>query len=340
LILDFVSSSLQKALFFLVCGAIAKAQRPDTPCLALQAHSERGKVFLSSRLNRTCFAAFKGCMKTTASTQKTNILWLTDLHLDKATGARRSGFYREMRATKADALLITGDISSAKFLPLHLRELAAAASPREVYFVLGNHDFYGSSFAAVDSLVAGVCRAHENLHHLGKGDMIGLPGDTALIGHRGWGDGRMGWGQRSLARNPDFDAIKDFQGLSKTQQFALLRELGRESASYFRKVLPYALTCHRHVIVATHVPPFTRGAHFKGRPCDWLRQPHYSNISAGATILGIAGRFPKSKITILSGHTHCAAQFKASSNIEMRVGGARPGYPEPQAPLDYRMLGG
>lgn len=267
--------------------------------------------------------------------QNTRILWLTDLHLDRANPVDREALYENIRRSVADTVLVTGDISIAKHLPLHLRELAAAAAWRQVYFVLGNHDFYGSSFSRVDSCAAGVCRAHVNLQHLGNGEVIRLSSDTALIGHRGWGDGRMGWGVRSFARNPDFGAIEDFQGLNRSESFKLLEQLGRDSASYFRILLPYALSCYRHVLVATHVPTYTQAAYYCRKPCDWLRQPFYSNISAGGAILRIAQQFRKSKVTVLAGHTHSKARFQACKNLELIVGDAKPGKPCSQGVFEF-----
>lgn len=268
-------------------------------------------------------------MRTTLPTQQ--ILWLTDLHLDHAALDRKQTLYSEIARSTADTILITGDISSSKQLPLHLRELAAAASWRQVHFVLGNHDFFASSMAAVDGVVAGICRSHVNLRHLGQGEIIRLNPDTALVGHRGWGDGRMGWGSRTFASNPDFSAITDFASLSRQEAFALLRRLGQDSAAYMRGIIPYALTCYRHVIVATHVPPITFAARFNGKSCDWLRQPFYVNIALGSFLLRIAKFFPQKRITVLSGHTHHAAHFRATPpNIEFMVGGAKPGFPRTQ----------
>lgn len=271
--------------------------------------------------------------------QNTQILWLTDLHLDRAKPAQKEALYEEIQRSKADTVLITGDISTAKHLPLHLRELAAAASSRQVYFVLGNHDFYGSTFAHVDRCVAGVCGTHDNLYHLGGGEIFPLSADSALVGHRGWGDGRMGWGSRTLAHNPDFSAIKDFEGLSREQAFKLLLKLGLDSSFYLRGLLPYALTCYNHVIVATHFPPFTKGACFTKKPCDWLRQPFYTNIAMGGLLLRLTQAFPSKRITVLAGHTHCCAQFRALPDLELRVGGARPGFPSSQGLLEVSGAG-
>jgi hypothetical protein len=208
-----------------------------------------------------------------------------------------------------------------------------------VSFVWGHHDFYGSTFAQVDSCVAGVCRSYANLRHLGAGEIIRLDSDTALIGHRGWGDGRMGWGVRTLARNPDFAAIGDFQGLDRKAAFKLIGRLGSQSALYLRGVLPYALTCYQHVIVSTHVPPMTHAALFDEKPCDWLRQPFYCNIAMGAFLQAISRAFAKKSITVLCGHTHSPACLQATPNLKIRVGGAKPGFPSSQGLFEVSVAG-
>ena len=107
-----------------------------------------------------------------------------------------------------------------------------------------------------------------------------------------------------------------------------MHELGKGCAQYFRDLLPYALTCYRRVWVATHVPPFSHAAYYDNKPCDKLRQPFFSNISAGGAIRAIAGRFPGRRLTVLCGHTHCRAAVRAANNVEVLVGSARPGAPE------------
>jgi len=263
------------------------------------------------------------------------LAWLTDLHLDATSDARREELYFHIRKSTAIRFLITGDISRASLLPRHLQELAWAAGNRAIYFTLGNHDFYGSSFRAVDQAVAAVCQNRTNLHHLNGSQVIRLDTDTALIGHRGWADGRMGWAERSYARNPDFEAIGDFSGLKPEEAFRLLRKLGSHSASCLRSRLPYALQCYRRVVIATHVPPFTDAARFNGKPCDWLRQPHYCNIALGAMILRVAERFPQKEILILSGHAHSEARVQIADNVTVLTAAARTGFPSAGRTLNF-----
>lgn len=262
-------------------------------------------------------------MRTIAPT----LAWMTDLHLDTAEKSKRVGFYKSIQKSPASAFIITGDISISNLLPLHLREIVAAAGKRSVYFTLGNHDFYGSSFQEVDRMVAGVCRSHKNLKHLSGTELVQLDGDTVLMGHRGWCDSRSGWGDRTLAKNPDFHAITDFMDLDQKKAFRLLRVMGEESAEMLRGLLPYALTCYQRVIIATHFPPFTQAARFEGKHCDWLRQPFFCNSAVGGMILRVAKNFPRQDIIVLCGHTHFPASVQVAPNVLVRCGAAQCGKP-------------
>ena len=257
-------------------------------------------------------------------------LWLTDLHLDRASEEKQREFFGRLRQENADAAVITGDISDARRLPDHLKELAQTFETRPVYFVLGNHDFFGSSFADVDRAVSAVCEEQRNMRHLGHGEIIPLADGSALVGHRGWADGRAGWGSRTEIPNPDKKHIADLSGLPEQDMFDKLAELGKESANYFRDVLPYALQCYGHIWVATHVPPFTWAAFYKRKPCGRTHQPHYVNVSAGCAIRGIAKSFPKCRLSVLCGHTHSLARVMISENVEVMAGEAKPGWPQMQ----------
>ncbi len=258
------------------------------------------------------------------------VMWLTDLHLDSARDEHCRAFFRRLRNADFDAAVITGDISTSEKLPGHLLELGRACAPRPVYFVLGNHDFIGSSFADVDRAVARVCAGQNNLRHLGYGEIVPLGGDVALIGCRGWPDGRAGWGSRSVVKSPDCEGIADFRGLSKPAVFERMEDLGKASGRYFRETLPYALQCYRHVWIATHVPPFTQAAFYDGKPCGRHHLPHFTNWSAGSAIQGIARSYPKNRITVLCGHTHSGAVVDIAEGLEVRAGSARPGWPMAQ----------
>lgn len=263
------------------------------------------------------------------------LLWLSDIHLDLTSEERKTRFLAKLKAMPYDRVVITGDISNGRQLAGHLDELAEACAPRPVYFCLGNHDYYESTFAAVKHEVELVCSRHENLNYLGNGEIIPIGRDTALVGHGGWSDGRAGWGKRTIIESRDHHAIGDFQHLSRDAAFDRMYQLGQESAGYFRRVLPYALRCFPSVIIASHFPPFTWAAHQShGTQCGWTHLPHYCNLSAGSAILGIARSHPRQRITLMCGHTHNATRISID-NIEVRVAGAQRGRPATQGMIEF-----
>ena len=80
------------------------------------------------------------------------IAWLTDIHLNFVPSIERSQFYKWIRAENPGAVLIGGDIGEADSVTKFLAEMAAALRI-PIYFVLGNHDFYHGSIAAVREAV-------------------------------------------------------------------------------------------------------------------------------------------------------------------------------------------
>ncbi len=261
-------------------------------------------------------------MRPTIPKSSTSVLQLTDLHLDKLDPDQIDRLLNHVAKIDCDCVCITGDVSIARHLREHLAALAAACAPRAVYMVCGNHDYYGSSVAAVDAVVKELCAETKNLHHLDGGQMIALNRHTCIIGHRGWADARAGLGSRSHLKSPDHRAIRDFHGLRHQQAMLRMNRMGKESAERIRRILPLALTRYRHVILLTHVPPYEEVARFNGRRCGNVHLPHFTNLSAGLAIRGIARAFPTRKITILSGHTHSHAVALVAPNLCVRV--ARP----------------
>jgi len=257
-------------------------------------------------------------------------LWLSDLHLDKASNPQIDHLLAHISATSADCFFVTGDISKARSLTDHLRLLATACRPRPIFFVTGNHDYYGGFFAHVDAGIGSLCGAVENLHFLNGQQIIPLNRHTCLIGDRGWPDARTGYGIHSCLRSPDHSAINDFRGFTRQQSMIRMQELGRESANRIRKVLPLALTRFRHAILLTHTPPFPEAVRYNDAPCGPLHLPHYVNLSAGLAIRGIAKAFPSCRITILAGHSHSSSITHIGTNICVRVAHARTGRSGPQ----------
>jgi Icc protein len=254
------------------------------------------------------------------------LIWLSDIHLEFPTDKVVRALIASVAKEKPDAVLITGDISSALKIDYHLGLLATLAC--KVYFVLGNHDFYEGSFASVEATVKETCRRHPNLIHLGAGEIVRLTDATSLIGHRGWADGRAGLGSSSTARLNDHLLIQNLVRTDPAELFAILNALGEQSAEYIRMTAAKALLACQHLIIATHVPPFHGAALYQGKPSEPAFAPHFVNVAMGKAILELARLNPEKKITVLCGHTHHAARYAPLPNLKVQVAGAA--YNEPR----------
>ena len=250
------------------------------------------------------------------------LLWLTDLHLERMLPRELKAFHEMLARHVSDQILITGDISLARRVLEDLDELSNRLPSKKIYFVLGNHDFFGGSVAGIERSVSDLCTKQSNLIHLDGTQIIPISKDTCLIGHRGWADGRAGLGDRSWARIADFFMISELSG-SREEAFKKIAALGDESAEVFRNILPLALSRYRNVIAATHVPPFRQGLRFGDQKCKPARYPHFVNIAAGMTIGGIAKEFPNRKISVICGHTHTPRSARILPNLSVEVGAPR-----------------
>src|SRR5262245_40164061 len=122
-----------------------------------------------------------------------NLLWLTDPHLNflpDVWASKALGQYL-CRERSFDAVVLSGDIAEADSLRELLSAFAQGVAPRPVYFVLGNHDYYRGSFASVRRSLRGDLR-EPNLIWLDEAEVALLDEETALVGHQGWFDARLG----------------------------------------------------------------------------------------------------------------------------------------------------
>jgi 3',5'-cyclic AMP phosphodiesterase CpdA len=103
------------------------------------------------------------------------LAWLTDPHVNFVPAATADALAAGLRG-RADAVLMTGDIGEARSF-VGLIERFAAASGLPVWFVLGNHDAYGGSIAAMRA----AARALPGW--LSAAEPIAIGGGTFLAGH-------------------------------------------------------------------------------------------------------------------------------------------------------------
>jgi Icc-related predicted phosphoesterase len=248
--------------------------------------------------------------------------WVTDPHLEFLDGPTLDSFMERLAGTETDGVIISGDISYAKRMTLHLKRLSELPMP--VYFVLGNHDFYHGSFEIVHKMVRAAVKESQNLTWLTEALPIQLTDQTYLIGHDGWADGRGGMGQKSGLILNDYRLISDFAGLSVGSVFDLMQKKADiASKRLYQQIHQIGA---KHIIVVTHAPPFREASKYQGRIADDRSMPHFSNLGMGEA-LREAVQEAGAKLSIVCGHSHCRAEVALNRQIRVKAGEAQYGKP-------------
>lgn len=270
----------------------------------------------------------------------TRVAWLTDIHLNFLDESRRETFYRALAAGPAEALLLTGDIAESNTIVPLLHELAGATE-RPTYFVLGNHDFYRGSIGEVRARVVGLSEGWPRLTYLTAAGVVSFGANTALVGHDGWADGRLGDFDGSRVLLNDYmliEELRQWRNSFTLDRPALRRELERlaaEAVAHLAQVLPEALARHRRVVVATHVPPFAEACCHAARYADEQWLPHFCSQTLGDFLRKTAAEHPDREILVLCGHTHAAAEVQMGENLRVLTGGAEYSHPAVQRMFDW-----
>lgn len=260
-------------------------------------------------------------------------LWATDIHLNNAQEAELLQFYEAIRQSGAEALVITGDIATGPGLARYLPVLEAALRIN-IYFVLGNHDYYYDSISKTRARLKELVAPSALLHWLPESGIVPINDEVSLVGHGAWGDARLGRAMDTPVRLNDHVMITELAGHSRAKLVSILNTLGDEAAEHFATVIPKAFKNSNHVLVATHVPPFAEAAWYRGEMSDenWL--PHFSCAAVGETLKELAQQHPHKRITVLCGHTHGRGEYQALPNLQVHTGGAVYRYPQIEACLN------
>ncbi|MFY0533230.1 metallophosphoesterase family protein [Nannocystis pusilla] len=276
------------------------------------------------------------------------LAWATDIHLDFLDDGQVRRFAAELAAPRADALVLSGDLSHAETLEHHLRLLAQGV-PGPIYFVLGNHDYYGSSVAAVRAAVLDLGARRPRLSWLPAAGVVRLTDRTGLIGCDGWADARIGKPDSTPVVLNDFFHIEElaatidpvaradprrFRGTSRSHLHAELRARGDAEAAALRPLLRDALREFAEVVVVTHVPPFAEACWHEGRHSDDDWQPYFTCAAVGDALREAAEAWPDRRLTVLCGHTHGVGEAQILANLTVLTGGAEYRRPVLQRVLD------
>lgn len=258
------------------------------------------------------------------------LCWLTDVHFDFLDPKDSPFDFGQIihRGIDCDAAVITGDIGDSNSFAEALKEFAEGLK-KPVYFVLGNHDYYGSDFKSTRNKALKLHSEDNHLVWLDEAEVIKLSHDTALVGHEGWYDAHFGDPVNTRVWMQDFSLIEDFRVLDyKSDIIDSLRQLGQAAADFIRPSVHEALSQYKFVFFASHYPPFRESCWHRGEISndEWL--PYFTCKAMGEMLLEAAKTYPGSEITVLCGHTHGEGYVKMRDNLEVYTGKAKYGRPD------------
>jgi Icc-related predicted phosphoesterase len=271
------------------------------------------------------------------------LAWLTDIHLNFVSLDEVSSLAQRIDESGADAVLVGGDIAEADSFADSLRQLSGASNIPH-YFVLGNHDYYRGSIATVREEAAVLSRESSILRWLPDAGVVQLTDKTALVGHGGWGDGRIGKFFESDVVLNDYALVAELQELHRhdilppesiltPELHAKLGSLGDEAADHFRQVLLKVLKTSERIVVLTHVPPFREACWHEGHLSDDNWAPHFTCQAVGEVLVEFMSGQPNRTMTVLCGHTHSSGHAQILDNLEVFTGEAVYGHPQIQQVL-------
>jgi len=246
------------------------------------------------------------------------LLWTSDIHLSFHQKQEIDRFLQGVKANTPDYVVISGDIGEATSVLEYLNYIAGAL-PCPIYFVLGNHDYYGGSIEDVRFMMALISSINPKLHWLPNHGVIELTPKTAILGHGAYQDARFGDYTNSTLMLNDYVHIAEFKNLDHKTRGEKLNALGDEAAAYFDMHLPNAMAKYENLIVVTHPPPFREVTRHMGKISDDNGLPHFSCKAVGDALLKHCRQYPNCSVTVLCGHTHGGGEIQKLPNLHVIV---------------------
>lgn len=188
-----------------------------------------------------------------------------------------------------DALVVAGDLADSIHLQAALERICQAAAPRPVFYVLGNHEYYHSSFPGVKAIMYSFEKQTKinNLFWLYRSDCLSFQSHR-FIGTTLWFPST---GEKCTELN-DFNLISDLSdelqtGLSSREKAGILR-WGQDAANML------------DTVIITHHLPHPRSIH-----------PKYQGDSLNKYFLHDMSEFIENNQPALwiHGHTHSSCNY-------------------------------
>ncbi|MEK6879056.1 MAG: metallophosphoesterase [Nanoarchaeota archaeon] len=263
------------------------------------------------------------------------IIWLTDIHLDHVGKTEHGNFLNKIikianeNIREKTCVVVTGDIGNSMCTIPYMESWKTVLLEHDIslYFVYGNHDYYGSSVKVERERLASSTLKD---NWLGGINSVVLSEKSALIGHDGWYDGGYAnWFKSNIDMNDYYQIFEiNRQWYDKGQIFEKINQLSMESAAHvFEQGTKLLSGSTKTLVIATHIPPYRENSVFMGNISDdnWL--PHFSSKHMGDAITNLGKNFPEKDIVVLCGHSHGQAKHMPLPNIVSFTSEARYKHP-------------
>lgn len=248
------------------------------------------------------------------------IIWLTDLHFNFIPSFKSEDFLYLLQHKKPEGIIISGDIAANNRTFYYLNLIKSYVNA-PIYFVLGNHDFYGSSF---EDMKKNASNLGEGFHYLTNEDVLELNPMVGLVGDDGWYDARWRDPITNIVFLADFLRINNFFFLSQQEKLALCREMALVSVQNVRKKLSKAFKKYDKVYFVTHFPPWPDNSSI----FSTFWRPYNSSKIMADMLLDLMKDLNNKDLIILSGHNHKYRDERITSNIRLKTGGVRVLFPK------------
>lgn len=245
-----------------------------------------------------------------------NLAWITDTHFNFIKDKTKEQLVLLKYKTECDNLIITGDIAESDSIENALKTLSEHF--KSVFFVLGNHDYWGSSISEVRGRVREFSSKFPNLHYM-DGKLERLTEEVAIVGSNGFYDGRNGMATdifgRPIVKLNEWAYIDEFKGKSFSTLLNAIQEVAFGYAQEAKEALIQACQKFKKIIFLTHIPPFPQAT-----MSDGFHLPWYSSEIMGDVLSEVASEFPSTQIHVLCGHTHYPVTYHHFDNLVVHAG--------------------
>jgi predicted phosphohydrolase len=218
----------------------------------------------------------------------------SDIFLDSYEEKTVSKFFTELENNQAEFLIICGNFSysqnTKRIIDLISKKI------KQTYFVMGNSDYWGSSFEEHQKNVIEYTQTKKNITYLQNSEAIEINENTCIVGVDGWADLHQGKMVSSFSILNEWQNIGDF---SNNKFFSVARDKSFQDSSILQNKLKNIDEKYTNIIVVTHYPPWSEL--INESELNLLLTPFYTNKS----IKNIIEDIPKGKnVHVFCGHTH------------------------------------